>query len=384
MEKKPISVTHIITDLNIGGAEMMLTRLVSSVNKTDFDYRVISLKPEGPLAQKIREAGVPVESLGMRLGLRDIVGFFKLVSLLRRSEPDIVQTWMYHADLIGGVAAKLAGPFPVIWNVRHSTFDDGIRHVTRGIRRVLAFLSRWIPVRVVANAQTARDVHIFLGYQSEKIIVIPNGFDLKAFHPDPAARLSVRRELGLDADAVLIGLVARYHQQKDHRTFVQAAGCLAPRHPGAHFVLCGENIDRSNSKLLRWIEATGYKDHFHLLGQRDDMPRITASLDIAASSSAHGEGFSNVIGEAMSCGVPCVVTDVGDSAHIVGDTGAVVLPRDPGALCDAWMRILSLNLDERQELGRAARERIKSNFSLPAIVQKYEWLYKETSQGLER
>jgi glycosyltransferase involved in cell wall biosynthesis len=181
----------------------------------------------------------------------------------------------------------------------------------------------------------------------------------------------------MEVDDILIGLVARYHPQKDHHTFVQAAGQIAEKISNVRFVLCGHRIKADNHELITWIGETGFRDRFHLLGRRDDIPRITAGLDIATSSASHGEAFPNIIGEAMACGVPCVVTDVGDSAHIVGDTGVVVPPRAPQALAKAWSTLLSLDVKERCHLGESARERIREHFSLEKITSQYEQLYAD-------
>jgi glycosyltransferase involved in cell wall biosynthesis len=209
------------------------------------------------------------------------------------------------------------------------------------------------------------------------MIVIPNGFDLSAFMPNPAARASVCQELAIAPETLLIGLVGRFDAQKDHQTFIQAAARLLQQCPEVRFLICGDEITWENSTLADWIDAAGIRHHCHLLGRREDIPRLTAAFDIAVSSSSHGEGFSNVIGEAMACGVPCVVTDVGDAALIVGDTGRVVPPRNPETLASNWHALIALGAEGRERLGRAARDRIAANFNLPVIVAKYEKLYEE-------
>jgi glycosyltransferase involved in cell wall biosynthesis len=207
------------------------------------------------------------------------------------------------------------------------------------------------------------------------MVVIPNGTDVATFRPDPMARAAVRRELNLPEGAPLIGLVARFDPQKDPRNFVQAAARLHARRPEAQFLLCGHGMNWDNPALVRWIEGGGIRDRCYLLGRREDIPRLTAALDVATSSSAT-EGFPNVLGEAMACGVPCVATDVGDSAVIVGNTGHVVPPHTPGALADAWARLLDMPARERRDLGMRARERVASSFSIDSVVERYEALYR--------
>jgi glycosyltransferase involved in cell wall biosynthesis len=289
---------------------------------------------------------------------------------------------MYHADLLGGLAVRLVGSgIPVVWNIRHSNLDPkGNKRTTIWTAKVCARLSNRLPARIVCCSEASRQVHTALGYAPQKMVVIPNGFDLSAFKPDPAARESVRRELGIAADALLIGLVGRFDPQKDHGNFVAAAALLSAAYPEVHFLLCGDGVNWDNQKLAGWIEEAVLRQRFHLLGRREDMPRLTASLDIASSSSSYGEGFPNVIGEAMACGVPCAVTDVGDSAFIVGYTGLVVLPRDPEALAQAWKRLIDMGPEGRQRLGGAARKRILENFNLPDIIARYEALYREAAR----
>jgi glycosyltransferase involved in cell wall biosynthesis len=187
----------------------------------------------------------------------------------------------------------------------------------------------------------------------------------------------VREELGISQEALLIGLVGRFDPQKDHRNFVEAAARLRTDCPQVHFLLCGDGVNWNNAELTGWIGEAGLRQQFHLLGRREDMPRLTAALDISSTSSSYGEGFPNVIGEAMACGVACAITDVGDSAFIVGETGLVVPPRDPEALAQAWKKLIEMGPEGRQKLGETARKRILENFSLPDIVARYEALYKE-------
>lgn len=375
------TITHLITGLNTGGAETMLYKLLSGMDREAFEPRVVSLTDVGPVGEKIRALGVPVHALGMRRGVPDPRGAWRLTRLLKKDRPHLVQTWMYHADLLGGLAARLAGGvIPVVWGIRHSNLDpEGNKRTTIWTTRACAWLSHRLPAKIVCCSEASRRVHTALGYAAEKMVVIPNGFDLTAFKPDPEVREEVRRELGIPADALLIGLVGRFDPQKDHRNFVAAAALMSAAYPEVHYLLCGDGVSWDNHELAGWIDEVGLRQRFHLLGRREDMPRLTAALDIASSSS-YGEGFPNVIGEAMACGVPCVVTDVGDSAFIVGDTGMVVPPRNPEALAQAWKKLMEMGPEGRKKLGEAARRRVLENFNLPDIVARYEGLYKEIVQ----
>jgi glycosyltransferase involved in cell wall biosynthesis len=315
----------------------------------------------------------------MRPKFPDTGAVLRLVGWLRSNPPALVQTWMYHADLVGGIAARLSGHAPVIWGIRNSNLDVvHSRRSTRWTVKVCALLSNKIPACIVSCSETARRIHVKLGYAADRMVVIPNGFDLDLFQPDPQGRAWLCQELGLSPEARLVGLVARFDPQKNHQTFIQAAAEVKARYTGVEFLLCGDGITWENARLAGWIEQQGLRDCFHLLGRREDIPRLTAALDVACSSSAYGEAFSNVLGEAMACGVPCVVTDVGDSAYIVGETGKVVPPRDSPALAGALLELLALSSDKRKELGAEARKRIKQNFDIHAVVHHYEQLYLGT------
>lgn len=372
-----LKITHVITGLNTGGAEMSLLKLLTHTDRTAFEPQVISLTDIGPVGERLTAAGVRVRALGMRSGLPNPLAVHKLARWLRTDQPHVVQTWMYHADLIGGLAARWAGRLPVAWGIRQSNLEPrGNKRTTIWTARACARLSRWLPARIVCCAEAARRTHAGIGYSADRMVVIPNGFDLSQFRPDPAARLAVRRELGLADDALLVGLMARFDPQKDHRNFIAAAAHLHARLPDVQFVLCGQGVGWENAELAGWIEAAGIHRHCHLLGQRADMPRLMAALDISVLSS-FGEGFPTVVGEAMACAVPCVVTDVGDAAVLVGDTGKVVPPRDPAALAAACHGLIAAGPVERSRLGLTARQRVQQHYSLAAMVSRYEALYRE-------
>jgi len=372
-----LRVVHVITGLPRGGAEMMLYKLVSRIDSTRFESAVISLKEEGPMAERIRALGTSVESLGMRGALGDLGSIVRLRQSLVRHAPHVIQTWLYHADLLGGLAAKLAGSPPVVWGVRMGVLDPRkVRASSIRLAHLCARLSRRLPSRIVCCSRAGRRWHVDLGYDAKRMTLIPNGFDIDEFHPDESARRAVHTELGI-ADAIaLVGLVARFDPHKDHQNFVAAAAELTKTFPDVRFVLVGAGADSTNVALTRLIDAAAMHDRFVLLGLRSDVSRLTAAFDVAVSSSL-GEGFSNAIGEAMACGVPCAVTDVGDSAWIVGDTGRVVPPRDPTALAGAIGEVLRLNQEPRRLLGLAARERILDNFELSNVVRRYEEVYLE-------
>jgi glycosyltransferase involved in cell wall biosynthesis len=371
---------HVITGLEIGGAEISLLKLVSNLSKGRFFNEVVSLTDAGSVTRRLQDIGVKVRALGMQRGGANPIAVVKLARLLRKARPNIVQTWMYHADLIGGVAAKLTGRCPVIWNIRQSNLDPvHSKRTTVWTVKVCAALSRYLPEHIVCCAESARRIHIDLGYADARMVVIPNGVELDLFKPDPDGRGRVRAELGIDERTILIGLVARFDPQKDHETFITAAGILHREFPDARFLLCGPGIVRDNRQLMQWLQSNGIADHCLVLGTRNDIARLMTALDIATSSSAYGEGFPNAIGEAMACSVPCVVTDVGDSSLLVGDLNRVVPPRRPESLAAAWRKLLAMDRVDRAQVGQAARRRMQDQFDLLAITRRYEELYEQVA-----
>jgi glycosyltransferase involved in cell wall biosynthesis len=373
-------VLHVITGpLLYGGAEVMLRRLVGA-SRPALSHEVVSLTTLGPVADEIAALGVPVRALGMprtRLRLPDPMRLARLVGLVRGARPDVVQTWLYHADLLGGVAARLAGGARIFWGLHNSTLDPTrTRRTTRWTMALCARLSRVVPDGIVSVSAAARDLHVAAGYDPRRFVVIPNGFDLAQLRPDPAARREVRAALGVGDGDVVIGMIARVDPQKDHAGFVRAAALLARRRPDVRFLLCGEGATAENAELGGLLAAAGVRDRVLLLGRRSDVPRMVNALDLCTLSSAYGEAFPLSIGEAMACEVPCVVTDLGDCGHLVGDAGRVVPPRDPEALAAAWEALVALGPEGRRTLGRAARARIAERFDLRRVAEAYEALYR--------
>jgi glycosyltransferase involved in cell wall biosynthesis len=376
--KAPLKIVHIIGDLRTGGAEAMLCKLLSGMDRRRFDPVVISLRNRGDLGTQMKDLKVPVHVIGMS-GVPTLNKLWRLIRLVKQLEPDVIQGWMYH----GNLAAQLTGAFsgkeiPVVWNIRQSNYSlKDEKPLTAAMIWLNARLSG-LPTKLVNNSkESARLYEEKLSFNGDKWVIIPNGFDLNDFAPSAAARTKLRQKLGLAENTFLFGMVARYHQMKDHETFLKAASSLLRTNSDVHFVLAGGDVISSNEELSGLIGKLGIQENVHLLGERNDIAQVTAALDVATLSSAYGEGFPNVIGEAMACEVPCVITDVGDSASIVGETGIVVRPRDTNSLAEGWFRLLHMDQDQRRALGILARQRIENLFSLSAIARQYESLYEE-------
>lgn len=381
---RPLKILHVITGLTTGGAEIMLYKLLKTVPRSEVSSRVVSLTEIGPIGERIRELGISVDALGMGRGFPSPLKILALARLMRHHHPDVVQAWMYHANLMAGLAARLAGSPPVIWGIRQSDLDPKTsKFSTRLVVKLGAWLSRPLASHILCCADQARRVHVDLGYAKDLMSVIPNGFDTKIFRPDAEARRAVRQELEIPETAPLVGLIGRFDPQKDHQTFFEAVRRIHQHDPGVYFLLAGDGVEFANPAFRDVSGDNGLASYCRLLGRRRDVPRLTAALDIAVSSSAFGEGFSNTIGEAMATAVPCVVTDVGDSAAIVGATGRVVVPRDSQALADAIADLIALGPEGRANLGQAARRRIEDNFALAAIAERYMTFYREALDTLQ-
>lgn len=366
-----MKVSHVITGLRPEGAQAMLAKLVLATRGAGVAHAIISLMDEGALGPALAAEGVRVSTLGMRAGVPAPGALLGLVRLLRRERPDVVQSWMYHADLLAGLAAPALG-IPLVWGIHHSDVEPGhVKPLTRVTRAVCARLSGVLPDRIVCAGEAARRSHAAIGYRRDRLVVIENGFDGARFRPDAAARARIRTELAIAPDAPVVGLVARFHPDKDHATFVGAAREVAGRVEGATFVLAGDGASAENAELRRWIAAAGLTARVRLLGRRADVPAVLAAVDVLASSS-RAEAFPQVLGEAMLCGVPCAVTDCGDAREIVGTTGRVAPPRDPAALGAAIAELVSLPPPARAVLGEAARARILARYELRAVAARYQ------------
>jgi glycosyltransferase involved in cell wall biosynthesis len=381
---RPVKVMYIINDLSVGGAEVMLYKLLAEMNREHFDAAVISLMDRGALRESIEALGIPVYTTRMKPDWPTPGGLWRLVRLMRQLKPDLIIGSMYHSCM----AAQLAKVFssrrtPVIWSIHSSISSPSTeKRLTAAVIKVCARMSRQA-ARIIFVSRVGQLKHKLLGYNIEHSCVIPNGIDVQQFHPSDEAGRSVRAELGLAENSFLIGMVGRYHLMKDHPNFLRAAALLSETFPDTHFLLIGRKVDEENRELRQLIQELGITKKTHLLGERNDMPRLAAALDIFSLSSSYGESFPNVTGEAMACGVPCVVTDVGDALWIVGDAGRVVPPGNHVALADAWKELIALGPEGRAALGRAARSRVIEHFPLAAIVARYEALF-ETALSEDR
>lgn len=378
--KEPLRILHLISSLHVGGAQMHLYKTVTRFHPEKISSQVVSLAGPGKIGRLIQAQGITVFDLGMRPGSPTPGAWFALRGLLRRFRPYVLQTYLYHADLLGFLAGKWTGVPAIWWNLRQSRMDfSRYRRTTDLTVRLCARLSRRVD-RILVNSYAGLQAHARLGYDPGRMQVVPNGFELDRFRPHPPSYQEVRRELGLAPETQLVGMLARFDPQKDHATFLEAASLLQKTLPKTHFLLAGKGLAPDNPALANLVAAHRLDpQRLSLLGERADAPRLLAALDVCVSASAFGEGFPNVIGEAMACGVPCVVTAVGDSALIVGETGLVVQPGQPKEMASALETALTWLPAERHRRGRAARARIQQQFDINQVVGQLESMYLNLS-----
>jgi glycosyltransferase involved in cell wall biosynthesis len=366
-----MKVLHIITDLDIGGAEMMLYKLLVSLQDKEIESSVISLMERGAITDRIEALGIKVETLNLKQGkFPSWCAVKKLRKLVRSSNPNIVQGWMYHGNIVATISIFLHRSMyrkvKLFWNVRQTLYKlNDEKFQTRWLIRLSYWLS-FFPRSIIYNSELSAQQHSDAGFSSKKTKIIPNGFDLEKFRPDRNRRKKFCKELGVSENILLVGHISRLHPMKDHATLLRAVDSLSDISSEQNFLflLIGHGVTSELSKnpIIRF------------LGERSDIPKIMSALDIVVSSSAWGEGFPNVIGEAMASEVPCVVTDVGDSAYIVGKYGRVCSAGDDQCIASLLLQLIE-NKQERKTAGKQARKRIKENYSMDKIKKEYlkEW-----------
>jgi glycosyltransferase involved in cell wall biosynthesis len=380
-----IKVLHAITTLEIGGAECMLLRLLEAGARDKFEPSVLALMDPAraqvaTLTAQVAALGVSLATLGMPQGRPSPAGLWRLCRLVRAAPPDLLQGWMYHGSLAATIGSwALPQRPPVLWNVRHSVHDLALeKPLTRLILRLSARLSG-LPQAIIYNSRISAAQHARLGFEPSRAVVIPNGFDGARFRPRPEAKGRLRAELGIDPARAVIGMVARDHPMKDPGNLVRAAALLQARGHAVHLVIVGSGLDWTHRELSTLVRECGLAAQVSLLGEPTDIADVVAGFDLAALSSAWGEGFPNVLGEAMASCVPCVATDVGDCSWVIGPHGIIVPPRDSEALASALGRLLDLGPDARHQLGLAGRARVLQHFSLQEVVSQYETLHLRVS-----
>jgi glycosyltransferase involved in cell wall biosynthesis len=370
------SILHAIISLEKGGAEAMLRRLVEFdlVNGKSVKHYILSMTDVGFHGKVLKELGVDVFALNVHGPFDLIVKWSKIIKLIKDLDPDIIQTWMIHADFFVGTAAYVAGYRNIIWGIRTTDYSVESK-ITRLLRWFCARLSGIIPKRIVCAADASLEASVDAGYSREKMTVIPNGFNVEVLRSFAGHGVAIRHSLGIQDTETVVGCIGRFNPAKDHGNFVLACGHLAVRYPACRFVMVGRGLTARNSELMELINVTGFADRFILLGERSDPAACLDAMDIFVLSSCT-EGFPNVLGEAMVMGVPCVSTDVGDAALLLGNAGHVVPPRDSLALAHAVSHLVDMPKTERKAQGAKGLLRVESEFSMASAAYRFNNIYQ--------
>ena len=370
-----INIIHIIVGLKFGGAELALKRLITKRSEYVNSTVVVSLTDDGELGSLFRDMGVTVISLHMRGILSFFTGLFRLTSIIRALKPDIVHTWMYHANLMGGIASRLAKNRNIVWSIRRTKLEYLDSKVTYAVMKVGALLSRVIPRAIVCVADAAIDHHAAYGYDKKKMMVIPNGFDLSSNKYNESERESIRQTLNISSGDTIIGTVGRFHHSKDFHNFILSASRVMVKFDRVHCIMLGRNVDRQNEQLVNWLDKYGVSSRFSLIGEVNTVPAYMSAMDIFCLSS-RTEGFPNVLAEAMCIGLPCVATDVGDVTMMAGSSAIIVEPSNSAALTNGLSSMLSKTVESRNKMGQEGKKRISENFELGEVCSRYFELYE--------
>ena len=404
-------ILHIVNELNVGGSETALYRQLLALQDQAYTFYVIVLSKPGYYSEPIKNLGIPIYYLAINK-TNILKALYQLITLIKKIEPDIVQTWLYHSDFLGGLCAKFCGVKKIIWGIRCEGVQ--LKSTTKWVKRGCALLSWIVPNFIITNSQAALHQHSRTGYQSRKMQIIYNGFDTELFapqpvrHPEHPVRHPERSEgtpthdpvpesrrslatLGmtyrisgmtcervaayLPENALLIGTLARFHQDKDYPNLIQAIDTVCALHDNVYFLFCGQDCDDNNLQLNSMLTTLTYRNRVILLGKTDNAASYLNQLNIFILSS-QTESFPNCLGEAMACGLACIATDVGEARVLLGDTGLIVPPNDPTQLASACLTMLNKSENARTQNGVAARQRIKKHYSIAQHKQQIQALYE--------
>jgi glycosyltransferase involved in cell wall biosynthesis len=369
-------ILHIITGLGRGGAEATLFRIISA-DATN-SHAVVSLTDAGEYGDRLERIGVDVQTLGMSASLRAVWhGVDALRSRIANDAPDVVQTWLYQADLIGGLAAWLAGHRAIVWNIRSSPPSFRFAKLSSFFTIiVLALFSWWLPSKIVACGDEPRKSHIRRGFRSSKMIPIPNGLGDSQWQADEKRRSLVRERLDIDKTVLIFAQIANYHAVKRHSLLLKAFKELSNEVESVHLVLAGENITDSNRDLTSLIEKLSLNSRVTLVGKQPDVRAVLDALDVLVSPSA-SEGFPNVVLEALFMGKPCIVSNAGESEIVVGPGGWVFRPDNVEGLLKALTDAARVGADSLRVIGQKGREHVIESYSEQKMVASYQTVWSQ-------
>jgi glycosyltransferase involved in cell wall biosynthesis len=370
-------VVLLIRSLNCGGAERQLVELAKALVRNSIEVTVVTFYEGGPIWDELhRSRSVALRSLSKRGRWDNLRTFTMLTGFLRKYQPAILHSYLVEPSIVGLIAGRWAGVPAIVWGVRASNMDYGEYEFLNGLTfRCARSLSRFVDL-IIANSEAGKNYHLERGYRPKRFRAIANGIDTDWFRPSADSRRLQRMHWAVRDDEVLVGIAARFDPMKDHVTFLNALAKAVVAQRGLRIAIVGDGLETVRARLLVHAQEVGLTSIIWA-GELADMNHVYPAFDIICSSSAFGEGFSNSIAEAMSSEVTCVVTDVGDSARIVGEAGIVVPPKDPDALASAVIQLARLRPEERAARGRSARRRVIELFGIPSMTARTIAAYQE-------
>lgn len=371
-------ICHIITSLGAGGAEGTLVKLV--MNENYHEHIIITLTGKGKYFEKLIKNNYKVYDLNFKNKFFVLLNFLKLVLLIKKINPDAVQTWLYHADLLGGLAAKICFVKNIIWNIRTSYLPSNYKLTTILTIKLCACLSWFIPKKIITCAKSTLSIHEDLGYCVEKFEVIFNGFIL------PKDEIMNKKlffeNLDLSDKDFNIIFVGRFAPQKDHNNFLRAIELFRRNYPV--FLNLNLNIifiGKDTSEILKnnkWFDANSLNLKLITINNTNNIYKYFSHMDLSVLSSSYGEAFPNVLAESMLCGVPCIATDVGDSKAILGNNGWIVRPSSPKELSEALFEAINtihLKPKNKKRIAENCKSKVLSEYTLETMVNRYKDLY---------
>jgi glycosyltransferase involved in cell wall biosynthesis len=370
-------VLFLARTLKMGGAERQLVALARGLRRSGHDIALAVFYAGGEFEEELRLDGIQVHDLAKR-GRWDSVGFLvRLCRLVRRERPDIVHSYLDSPNLVAAAVKRIFPSLKVVWGIRSAMNDFGAQGWLSASSARLERLASPFIDGIITNSEAGRRRLLDAGFDCRHLAVIPNGIDCDRFRPDALGRERLREDWGVPAHDPVVGMVARLDPVKNHGNFLHAAAMASATRADIRFVCLGGGPSDYLRNLQQLADRLGLTSRLTWLGERRVTQSDYSALDVAVLSSDDGEGFPNVLAEAMACGRPVVATDSGDARSIVGDTGIIVPPRDPGALARGILALLERVRTSTQELSLAARRRIEAQYSLDALVSR-------TEQALER
>ena len=369
-----MKIFHLINSLGAGGAERVLSNLC--INDKNNTHVICTLLGEDEYSYQIKNNSIRVYHLNILKNKLSFLNIFQLYLILKKENPEILQSWLYHSDLIGSIFGTICGIKKIIWNIRHTDISSlNMKNSTKILVRICAIISKFVPNKIIYCSKISLKEHEMIGYNKKKSHLIYNGVDINIFKP--TRQNKDKKALKSKKDIFKIGMVARFNHYKNHIGLIDVMKLLELNDIKFHCYLIGKNIDSKNKILVDYIHKLGISNKFSLLGYKDNMPDILNMLDLHILLT-YSESFPNVIAEAMSCGVPCISSNEGEAKKIISKNGYILKGNNKKEVFDKIIQIINIkkNNSEWVKLKRNCKMHIEKNFSLQLMIDNYNRLWK--------